>query len=427
MEIDYNTLPKRDLLFIDVKSYFASIEAVRRRIHPLHAYVIVVANKERPGSVILASSPRVKQELGISTGSRNWEINRNDPRLIIVEPSMGLYLKVNKMIVDIVKRFVADEDLHIYSIDEMVIDTTFVTKLHGDKFEIARKIQQTIFKELRLVVTIGIGDNPLLAKLALDNEAKKAPNGMAYWSYENIPETIWRIPKLTDMWGISYGYEERLKRMGIESVYDLAHADKNKLKDRFGIMGLQLFFHSWGVDYTILSERDSLPNGEKSFSKGQVLMRDYYKENEITIVIKEMVDEVSSRLRKHGVAAAKIALTVSYSRDIEERGFNKQMQLPKNTNHTMELTRHFIQIFRQHWQGQPVRQIYVSCGKLRKFEYEQLDLFTTADVMEKSHAIDTVMDELRSRYGKDAIFKAYNLMKGGTYLSRANHIGGHKG
>ncbi len=156
-------------------------------------------------------------------------------------------------------------------------------------------------------------------------------------------------------------------------------------------------------------------------------MRDYYKDNEITIIIKEMVDEVSARLRKHGVAAAKIALTISYSRDIEERGFTKQMQLPKNTNHTMELTSHFIRIFRQHWQGQPVRQIYVSCGKLRKFEYEQLDLFTATEEMEKSPAIDTVMDELRKRFEKDAIFKAYNLMKGGTYLSRANHIRGHKG
>ncbi|WP_052712265.1 Y-family DNA polymerase [Domibacillus indicus] len=152
---------------------------MRRRIHPLHAYVIVIAHKERSGSVVLAASPRVKKEFGIQTGSRNYEIPK-DPRLLIVEPSMALYLKVNKMILDIFRRFVAEEDLHCYSIDEAFLDVTASKRLFGDKFTIARTIQRTVWQELRLVVTIGIGDNPLLAKLALDNEGKNAPNGISY-------------------------------------------------------------------------------------------------------------------------------------------------------------------------------------------------------------------------------------------------------
>lgn len=164
----------------------------------------------------------------------------DDERLMIVEPSMKLYLKVNSMIIEIFKRFVPVEDLHIYSIDEVFLDVTASRRLFGNKFEIAKKIQRTIFKELKLVVTVGIGDNPLLAKLALDNEAKNAPGGIAYWSYQNIEETIWKIPRLGDMWGISHGYIKKLNNVGIHSVYDLAHADKHKLKDRFGIMGLQL-------------------------------------------------------------------------------------------------------------------------------------------------------------------------------------------
>ncbi|MGG6448269.1 hypothetical protein [Pseudobacillus badius] len=189
MDIDYSTLPKRSILCVDVKSFFASVEAVRRKIHPLDAYIVVIANKQRPGAVVLASSPLVKREFGINTGSRAYSIP-NDPRLIIVEPSMKLYLKVNNMIMNIYKRFVSDDDLHVYSIDEALIDVTASEKLFGDKFEIAHKIQRTIFKELKLIVTIGIGDNLLLSKLALDNQAKNAANGLAYWSYDSIKDTV---------------------------------------------------------------------------------------------------------------------------------------------------------------------------------------------------------------------------------------------
>jgi DNA polymerase V len=423
MSIDYTQLPRRDVLCIDVKSYFASVEAVHRRIHPLKAYIIVIANRHNPGSVVLAASPCVKKEFGIKTGSRNFEIP-DDPRLMIVEPSMSLYLKVNGMIVDIFRRFVADEDLHVYSIDESFLDSTRSRLLFGDKFEVAQKIQRTIWNELRLVVTIGMGDNPLLAKLALDNEAKNAPAGLAYWSYDNVKETIWCIPELTDMWGISYGYKQRLNNMGIYTVYGLAQADKFKLKDRFGILGLQLYYHAWGVDYSILSEKVGVK--EKSYSKGQILMRDYDVEGQIIIVIKEMVDEVAMRLRRHRVAAHEIALGVSYSRDIGDRGFRHQMQLQRSTNSTQELAMHFIRLFKQYWHKQPVRQIHVVCGKLVPAGFEQLDLFTPVEAIARNHVLDETIDQIRARYGKDAIFRACSLMSGGTFLQRANYVGGHK-
>ncbi|RJS62384.1 DNA polymerase [Bacillus sp. PK3_68] len=423
MDIDYTLLPKRSILCIDVKSFFASVEAVRRKIHPLDAYIIVIANINRSGSVVLAASPRVKKEFGIQTGSRAFEIP-HDPRFILVEPSMKLYLKVNKMIIDILKRFVADEDLHIYSIDEAFLDVTASRKLFGNKFEVARTIQKVVFKELKLVVTIGIGDNPLLAKLALDNEAKNAANGLAYWSYENVSETIWKI-ELKDMWGISTGYIHRLHRLGIHSVYDLAHADQHKLKDRLGLMGLQLHYHAWGVDYSILSEKPQAK--EKSFSKSQILLRDYYNEREIMIVIHEMVDEVAMRLRLHHVAAGKIALAISYSRDIEERGFTHQTQLPRQTNCTKDLNTQFEKLFKKYWRGQPIRQIYVGCGKLEPALYEQMDLFSTNEELEKKHALDEAMDEIRFRFGKSSIFWAHSLLPGGTFLKRSNHVGGHRG
>lgn len=422
--IEDDQLSRRDVLCVDVKSFFASVEAVRRRIHPLDAYMIVIANRERPGSVVLAASPRVKKEFGIKTGSRNFEIP-NDPRLMIVEPSMLLYLQINQLILNIFRRFVADEDLHIYSVDEAFLDVTASRRLFGDKRTIARKIQYTIWKELRLVVTIGIGDNPLLAKLALDNEGKNAPEGIACWTYEEVPEKVWNIHPITDMWGISSGYAKSLAHIGIESVRDLAHADKWKLKKKFGILGMQMYYHAWGIDYSVISEKAGAR--EKSYSKGQILMRDYYNEGEIIIVIKEMTEDVANRLRKHGVAAAGIALGISYTRDIEDRGFRHQVLLPRATNTTAELAAHFVRLFKQHWNQQPVRQIHIVCSKLQQAGHEQLDLFIPPEVDERRHNLDETIDEIRDRFGKGAIFHAYSLMRGGTYLQRAGHVGGHKG
>ncbi|MCP3764567.1 Y-family DNA polymerase [Domibacillus sp. A3M-37] len=422
--IENDELPHRDVLCIDVKSFFASVEAVRRRIHPLYAYIIVIANRGRPGSVVLAASPRVKKEFGIKTGSRNFEIP-NDPRLMVVEPSMALYLKVNQMVMNIFRRFVTDEDLHIYSIDEAFLDVTASRRLFGDKHTIAKMIQRTIWRELRLVVTIGIGDNPLLAKLALDNEGKNARDGIACWTYEDVPEKVWSIHPITDMWGISSGYARSLCNIGIESVRDLAHADKWKLEKKYGIVGLQMYYHAWGIDYSVLS--DKVGPREKSYSKGQILMRDYYHEEEIIIVIKEMTEDVASRLRRHGVAASGIALGISYTQDIEDRGFKHQVLLPRSTNATAELAGHFTSLFKKYWMQQPVRQIHVVCSKIQPAGHEQMDLFTPPELDERRHILDKTIDEIRDRFGKDAIFRAYSLMKGGTYLQRAGHVGGHKG
>ncbi len=424
MFIDYTQLSRRDILCIDVKSFFASVEAVRRRLHPLHAYVVVIANKERAGSVVLAASPRVKDEFGICTGSRQFELP-DDPRLLVVEPSMSLYLKVNKMIIDIFRRFVADEDLHIYSIDEAFLDVTASKRLFGDKLSIARLIQRTIWGELRLVVTIGIGDNPLLAKLALDNEAKKAPGGLAYWPYEDVQKKVWAIHPITEMWGISSGYAKALHNIGIDSVKTLAQADQWKLKKKFGILGQQLYYHAWGVDYSVISEK--MRQKESSYSKGQVLMRDYTTATEIIVVIKEMTEDVAMRLRRQGAAASGVALAVLYSKDIEDKGFRHQTILPRSTNSTAELSKAFIRLFNSYWQGQPVRQLHITCRKLTPAGYEQLELFTPVHLDLRRHILDKTIDQIRDRYGKGAIFYAYSLLKGGTYLQRASHVGGHKG
>ena len=411
------------MLCIDVKSFFASVEAVRRKIHPLDAYIIVISDFERPGAVVLASSPKVKKEFGIKTGSRKFQIPE-DPKLMIVEPSMSLYLEINRRICDIFRRFVADEDLLVYSIDEAFLDISATRKLFGEPLEIARKIQKTIWDELKLVVSVGIGDNPLLAKLALDNEAKKNKSQIAYWSYEDVPRTVWRIPKLTDMWGISYGYEKKLNDLGIKSVYELAHSNPLFLKSYLGIMGLQLYYHSWGVDYSRISEK--VKSKHHSYSKGQMLMRDYDSKTEIMAVLREMVEQVCIRLRKYDMTCEAVSLYISFSKHETSFGFKKTKKLPRATNHTSEIALYFDAIFEENWRGELVRQINVSCEEVKPAEAYQLDLFGSIQ-SEKTNKIDTIIDEIREKYGKTSVFRAYNLSHGSTFLHRSGYVGGHKG
>lgn len=184
-------------------------------------------------------------EYNVRTGTRIYEIPKHSD-IKIVEPRMALYLDKNLEIINIFKRYVSEEDLHVYSIDESFLDVTKSHALFGSTSDIATKIQRDIWRELNLVAMVGMGDNPLFAKLALDHQAKNDYNSwyQAYWSYEQVPDTIWRIKDLTDFWGIGVRTEVKLNRLGIYNLHDLAHYDVGKMKKKFNVIGEQLFFHA---------------------------------------------------------------------------------------------------------------------------------------------------------------------------------------
>ncbi len=418
--VDFSRFPRRSVLCIDVKSFFASVEAVRRGLDPLEAYIAVVSDLRRTGAIILASSPRVKSEYNIKTGNRIFEIPKRSP-IMVVEPNMALYINVNQVIQNIFRRFVADEDLHVYSIDESILDVTASLNLFGPAEAIAQAILKMVKDELGLIVTIGIGDNPLLAKLALDNEAKKRPPWIAKWTYEIIPETVWKIQPLTAFWGISRGYDNKLKRMGIYTIEGLAHANPVYLQKTLGVMGLQLYYHAWGLDASIISQKER--SKSKSYSKNQILMRDYDVKAEILMIIKEMVGDVCTRLRKHQEKCQEVHLGIGYSDRNFKLGFTARIKLVRPEHSTDVISEAARQEFIKRWQGEPVRSVNITAGKIVSQGQEQLELF---EGEEKKHAIDTVVDDLRKRFGKKTIFYA-GSMAGGTFLERADYVGGHKG
>lgn len=421
--IDYSDQPRRDILCIDVKSFFASVESVKRGIHPLESYIVVMSNPDLDGGLVLAASPRVKKEYGIKTGSRRFEIPKNS-KIQIVEPRMALYIQVNMLINDIFREFVADQDVHVYSIDESFLDVTHSHALYGTTDQIAKKIQQTIFKRLRLVTAIGIGDNPLLAKLALDNEAKKNRSQMATWHYEDVQEKVWKIHPITDMWGIGGRTANNLYKMGIDSVQTLSQYDVKALKRIHGVIGEQLFYHSHGIDQSILSEK-YVPQS-KGFGKSQILKRDYVDQYEVEVVIREMADDIAARLRKYKAETGVVHLSIGYSRDILVKGFSHQLKIYPTASNA-KIIETCLQIFRSHYDGNPVRQIAIRCGKIDYKKELQLNLFEPPEKTIHNEELESVVDKIRDKYGFSSLVHASSLTKGGTAISRSGMVGGHKG
>lgn len=422
--MDYRNEPRRDIMCIDAKSFFASVEAVERGQHPLEARIAVVSKPNNQGGLVLASSPLIKKEYGVKTGTRIYEIPRK-ANIEIVEPRMSLYLEKNIEILRIFKRYVSDEDLLVYSIDESFLDVTHSHKIFGSTHEIAQKIQRAVWKELGLVLTVGIGPNPLLAKLSLDHQAKHDEKNsfIGEWRYEDVPNTVWKIDKLSDFWGIGSRTEAKLKWINIHNIYDLSQYDLAYLKGKFGIIGEQLFFHAHGIDRSRLSET-YIPKST-SFSKNQILNKDYVVKHDVEIVIREMTDENAARLRKHRLMTGVVKLYIGYSRDIDHGGFSHQMKIAA-TDSSKKLKEYVLVIFEKYYEEYPVRVVNVTFGKLQPKQSLQLSLFESANDLIHDEELDKAIDHIRKKYGYTSLLHASSLLGGGMAKYRAQLLGGHR-
>ncbi|BDX45579.1 MULTISPECIES: Y-family DNA polymerase [Enterococcus] len=431
MKFDYSKEPRRDVLCIDVKSFYASVECVERGLDPLKTMLIVMSGADNAGGLVLAASPLAKKVLGISNVTRKDEVP-DHPELLIVPPRMNLYMKRNSEINNLLKRFVADEDHSVFSVDESFIDITASLKYFNcdTAYRLAKIIQRVIYNHMGLYVTIGIGDNPLLAKLALDNEGKNTPGFVAEWRYEDVQEKVWAISPITEFCGIGKRMAARLKMSGIESIYDLAHADPYILKQRFGVMGLQLYAHSWGIDRSFLGEKRQVAK-EKSFGNSQVLPRDYARRDQIELVLKELSDQVATRLRNANCQTECVSIFIGYSKgQVDQRGrtgWRKQLKIACSNN-TKVLTEHVLKLFRDNYvPGMDIRNLGVSFGKLVWDTTLQLDIFSPPEEQIINNQLDFLIDKIRQKFGFKALIHASSLLEGATAVNRAGLVGGHAG
>ncbi|MGG3470875.1 UV damage repair protein UvrX [Neobacillus pocheonensis] len=417
--VDYSTLPQHKILCVDMKSFYASCSAVMYGLDPLNCYLAVAGNLDRQGSVVLAASPRLKKEFGIKTGSRLFEIPK-DPRIRIVEPRMATYLRISTEISRVFNRYVPKEAIHTYSVDESFIKVDGAVHLWGDARTIAEKIKDDIEREFQLPCAVGIGPNMLMSKLCLDLDAKK--KGVAEWTYEDVKTKLWNVSPLREMWGIGRRVEKTLNAMGIFTVGQLARYDLEKLEKKFGIMGNQLYHHAWGVDLSELGA--PIIQGQISFGKSQILLRDYKEEEEIKAVILEMCEEVARRTRTRRKAGRTISLSIGYSQDEFGGGFHRSRTIQHPTNETMEIYRVCLELFRENYTGKTVRQIAIALGNIVDDCELQLNLFDMGAY--KRRELGYVVDSVRRRFGSGSLLRAVSYTAAGTAKHRATLVGGHK-
>ncbi len=412
----------RHILCIDLKSFFASVECVERGLNPFTTPLVVASKTQGNGAITLAITPFLKGK-GIPSRTRLYEIPK-DITYQIVPPRMSLYIQKSSEVVNIYLDFVSENDLHIYSIDECFLDVTTYLKYYGlTDEELALKILQTIEKKTGLTATCGIGPNMLLAKIAMDKEAKKYKNGIAKWTYEDIPKKLWPITPLSEVWGIGKRLEKRLNNLGIYSIYDLAHYNQNTLKEKFGILGVELYEHANGIDNSLICEFKHQPK-EKSISHSQVLLKDYY-DDDILLIIKEMLEVLTRRLRTNHLECMVIHLSISYSKNIGG-GFAHSLKLECATDNTDNLYQICKSIFdRYYLEHTPIRKVGISLGKLSKKEGIQLDLFENFEKKVLNEKLDNTLDIVHNKYGKNSILKATSLLSYSTIKDRNQKIGGH--
>ncbi|WP_017755674.1 Y-family DNA polymerase [Calidifontibacillus oryziterrae] len=417
--ISYSTVPNQKILCVDMKSFFASCAAVKLGLDPLTCYLAVVGDKEREGSIVLASSPKMKSEFGIKTGNRLFEIP-NDPRIKIVNATMATYLKTSTEISKLFYQFVPKECIHTYSIDESFLQIDGTERLWGTAWETAEKIRDAIASKFRLPCAIGIGPNMLLAKLCLDLEAKGS--GIAEWTYEDVRAKLWNVTPLREMWGIGSRIERALNRMGIMTVGQLANYPLAQLEKKFGVIGNQLYYHAHGIDYSKLGA--PIIQGQISYAKGQILLRDYDDPKEIKQVILEMCEEVARRARTEKKCGRTVSLGIGYSKDEGGGGFHRSRTIAEPTNVTMEIYRTCLELFEENYTNRTVRQISITLSNVCDDEMVQLSLFQENKIKERE--LGYVMDAIRKKHGSNAILRAVSYTKAGTTLHRSKLVGGHK-
>lgn len=411
----------RNIMCIDLKSFFASCECIERGLDPFKVPLVVANPKQGNGAITLAVTPFLKAQ-GVASRSRLYDIPRNI-KYTIVPPRMKLYITKSKEVVSIYLDYVSKEDLHVYSIDECFLDVTDYLKLYKKTdYELAEEILNKIQEQTGLTATCGIGPNLLLAKVAMDIEAKKYKNGIAKWNYEDIPTKLWPITPLSKMWGIGKRMEKNLNILNIYTIGELAKYDKNKLKDKFGIMGEELWNHANGIDTSKIADF-KVQAKDKSYSHSQVLFKDY-NENNIRIIISEMVELLTARLRANNKQTTVIGLGISYSKEINS-GFYHTLKLDVPTDSNKELIRYCNIIFDRYYDYLPIRKVSITCGGLTTKTGVQLNLFEEYQDIKQENKMNATIDEIKNKFGKNSLIKASSLLPDSTAIERNSKIGGH--
>ena len=412
-------------LCIDLKSFYASVECVERGWDPLTARLVVADPERSEKTICLAVSPALKQ-MGVPNRCRVFQIPKEIPYKM-APPRMQLYIDYAAEIYGVYLKYIAKEDIQVYSIDEAFLDVTDYLHLYQmTAVELGRKIMQDILATTKIPAACGVGTNLYLAKVALDIMAKHETDRIAYLDEARYREKLWKHKPLTDFWRVGRGTVERLSNMGICTMEEIAHARESLLYKAFGIDAELLIDHAWGREPVTIADIKAYRPKNTSFSSGQVLPRDYEYEEGV-LVVKEMADLLCLDLVDQGLVTSHISLTIGYSNQKCFEPAKGSTTLRSATSSNRRLLSYVEQLYRRIVRpGAYIRRITLTYTGVMTEDYQQFDLFSNPEETEKDAKAQRAAISIKQRYGRNAILKGMNLEESATTIERNGQIGGHK-
>lgn len=495
----------RQYIAIDLKSFYASVECVARGLDALTTNLVVADARRTEKTICLAVSPSLKA-YGIPGRARLFEVvqkveqvNRQrkkqapgrtfagssadatelarDPSLaldyIIAPPRMAHYMRYSAQIYEIYLNYVAPEDIHVYSIDEVFIDATAYLKAAGQTArEFARTIMKDIYSRTGITATAGVGSNLYLCKVAMDIGAKHAPpdeNGARIAELDEMSyrRTLWEHEPITDFWRVGRGYAERLASVGLYTMGDVARCslggagdyhNEDLLYRLFGVNAELLIDHAWGWEPCTIADIKAYRPRSGSVGAGQVLQCPY-SFDKAKLVALEMAQGLALELVGKGLVTDQIVMTVGY--DVENREYTGETvtdrygrRMPKHAHGTQNLER-FTSSEKRISQAVTelfgrivdkkllIRRLYLTAthvaaeGTQKREGAQQMDLFTDyaaqeaqrqeeEEELEREKRRQQAVLAIKGKYGKNAILKGVNFEEGATAKERNETIGGHK-
>lgn len=497
---------------IDLKSFYASVECVERGLDPLTTNLVVADESRTEKTICLAVSPSLKA-YGIPGRARLFEVvqrvrevnieRKNRIRggefagvscraeelsahpetelgYIVAKPRMALYMEYSTRIYEIYLKYIAPEDIHVYSVDEVMMDVTGYLKIYGmTPRELAKTMIRDVLNETGITATAGIGTNLYLCKVAMDIGAKHVQadrDGVRIAELDEMSyrEKLWNHRPLTDFWRVGSGYARKLEENGMFTMGDVARCsvDDNAFQGEellyrlFGVNAELLIDHAWGWEPCTMDEIKAYRPSTNSLSSGQVLQCPY-PYDKARLIVKEMTDLLVLDLVDKGLATDQMVLTIGY--DVENlsdpkrrNGYRGEVttdrygrKIPKHAHGTANLpgrtssTKIILDAVMELYdrivdRNLTVRRVTVAANRLveedlttKQERYEQMDLFTDYTALEqqrqeeaaerqKEKKVQKAILDIQKKYGKNALVKGMNLQEGATTIERNAQIGGHK-
>ena len=499
----------RTYIAIDLKSFYASVECIERGLDPLDTNLVVADNSRTEKTICLAVSPSLKA-YGISGRARLFEVVskmkevnaerkwkapykrfsgastsdkalKENPSLeityITAPPRMAHYIEYSTKIYNVYLKYIAPEDIHVYSIDEVFMDVTSYLKTYNKTpEELARMIINDVLYTTGITATAGIGPNMYLCKVAMDIVAKHIPadeNGVRIATLDEIEyrKNLWTHRPLTDFWRVGKGYAKKLEENGLYTMGDIARCSLGKFNEKynenllyklFGVNAELLIDHAWGIEPCTIADIKSYKPDNKSIGSGQVL-HEPYTFDMARIVVQEMIEQLSLDLVDKRLVCNQIILTVGYDIDnLTNRNIQYSdeittdfygRKIPKHAHGTANLKQYtastkllsegVLKLYdRIVNKNLSIRRLNMSANHIKNEDdvkdelyYEQQDLFTEVKIqnsdqekieLAKEKELQKTLLNIKKKYGKNAILKVLDLEEGATAKDRNKQIGGHK-